>query len=88
MIKLWELLDYDGADGTGDISTGMITNNESFADSWRMGKGSTRLISGVLVNSFEEVASARELISIQKLLSRLSKKEIALLEKHFKGTNK
>lgn len=80
-ITLWDLRDWDGADGRFNRSIGALTADPAVAEEWKAsGTGrEAREITGVLVSSLAELGPLEEFRARQAALARLSARERALL---------
>lgn len=80
-VEVYELLDYDGADGRCNSSSGFVTFNKNVADAWCQFQNgnSTKSVKGVLIKSLDEIKDARVEVEKLKALSKLSDREKKLL---------
>lgn len=80
-ITLWDLRDWDGADGRFNRSIGALTADWAVAEEWKAsGTGrEAREISGVLVSSLAELGPLEDFRARQAALAKLSPRERALL---------
>lgn len=80
-IELYELQSWDGGDGRSNRSTGFFVKTKELADEYqRKNIGSSyRIIKGVVVESFDEMADAQVELEKTKALAKLSPREKDLL---------
>lgn len=88
-ITLYELQNWDGADGRHNQPSGFLTRSRKIANQWnRQGIGrSYRTIQGVIIDNFEQIEAADIERRKQEALNKLTTEEIELLglnqkEKH------
>ena len=80
-VEVYELTDYDGADGRYNPSSGFATFRKEVAEDWcklQNGNG-YRCAKGILINSLDEVKDAKQEVEKKIALAKLSDHEKKLL---------
>jgi hypothetical protein len=80
-ITLYDLKEYDGADGRSNTSSGFVTTNQKLSLSWKkqVNGRSTSVMSGLLVETMEDIANGKNDLIRQNALDKLTEKEKLLL---------
>lgn len=80
-LTVYELREWDGADGRSNRPNGFVTHRKTVAEEWaKSGTGRDyRTVDGILIDCLDDMPEAQEALAKKKALSKLTEEEKVLL---------